>query len=155
MKRVAIKNVNIPLILSFFISIILIIAAIAKFSSPVTAFPDIDYAAATFEIFLAFILITFFSHWEAWGLTAIIFASWGGFAFFWLLWGIPCSCLGSWILLHPGISFTSDALFVGLSVLMMRRLGVRRKMLSGILLFCFPIALIGFIVAHSLYLYYF
>jgi len=129
MRQFVIKNANTSLILSFFVSLMLIIAAIAKISSPVTTFPDIDYAAGIFEIFLAFALITFFSHWEMWALTAIIFASWGGFSFFWLLWGVPCSCLGSWILLHPGISFTSDVLLVALSALMIRRLGARRKIL--------------------------
>lgn len=154
MKHIFVKNVNVPLILSFFISLILIIAAIAKIMSPATAFPDVDYAAGAFEIFLAFILVVFFSHWEVWGLTAMIFASWGGFAFFWLLWGIPCTCLGSWILLHPGISFTLDILFVGLSALMMRQLGVRRKSFLRILCFCLPIALIGFVIANYLNSYY-
>lgn len=89
MKQTLIKATSLPLILSYVIALILIIAAIAKLSSPVTAFPDVDYAAGIFEIILSLALIAFFSRWEMWALMGIVFASWGGFSFFWVLWGCP------------------------------------------------------------------
>lgn len=155
MKKVITKYLNTPLILSFILCLILMGAAIAKLTAPVAAFPDVEYAAAIFEIGLSIALLSFSSHWEMWGVAGIIFASWAGFSLFWLLWGIPCGCLGSLVIWHPGILFGMDIAFISLSIFMLRRLGAQYAQLSKILLFCLPMAILGFILAHSLYSIYF
>lgn len=151
MKQFSIKNTKTPLILSFIISAILIVAAIAKMRAPTAAFPDVSYATSIFEIFFSLILILFFSHWEMWALAAIIFASWAGFSCFWMVFGIPCSCFGSWALLPPGILFTSDMGFVVLSALMASHLGAFKWQISKVLWFCMPMTMLGFVFAQFLY----
>jgi hypothetical protein len=154
MKQIILKYAHSHLILSFILSLILIVAAIGKLSSPVAAFPDVDYAAAVFEVGLALGLIAFSARWEMWALAGIVFASWAGFSLFWMTTGLSCTCLGSWMIVHPGITFASDLAFIGLSGVMVRRLGASFPQLAHVGLFCLPISMIGFIIGYSLYSYY-
>lgn len=155
MKQIILKYAHHHFVLSFILSLILIFAAIGKLTSPVAAFPDVDYAAAVFEVGLAAALIIFSARWEMWALAGIVFASWGGFSLFWITTGLSCTCLGSWMILHPGITFAADLGFIGLSGWMIYRLGASSRQLVHIGLFCLPISMIGFVIGYSLYAYYF
>jgi len=92
-----------------FYSIFLFLAALAKIIYPNESLAAIDRSVGYFEIIWAAVILVFHGKEKVWAGTALVFAAWAGYSSFWLVRGLPCSCIGRVIELPPGGAVVLDA----------------------------------------------
>jgi hypothetical protein len=130
-----------------FISIFLAFAAYGKFFYPSEHMQQIDRWTSYFEI--GFIVLLFIFHLESvmWLIAAPLFASWGGYATYWLCLKMPCGCLGTLIPLPSVFALSLDVLFLVVSCSAALLLGAARSLVYlSVLIGCLS-ALIGYAFA--------
>lgn len=97
------------------IFLILCAAGVIKILYPSEVLKNFYIAVGVFELLLATALLVFSQRGEMWAALALVFAAWGGYAFYSTLFGLPCSCLGSAIILPRGVSFGLNVAILGVS----------------------------------------
>jgi len=127
------------------------IAAYGKWFYPVEMLLWWERGVAIFELFFMVLLWRFRARFLMWLIAGLIFASWGGYASFWYLLKLPCSCMGS--LLHIPTLYTMalDVVFVCVSLVCARTRGasVKSMMIAIILLMGTGVA--GFFIGDQIY----
>jgi hypothetical protein len=113
------------LILTYIIFTILFIAAMFKILFPSPALKVFYLTVSLIELFLGAALLLYFDRWQTWALLTLVFATWGGYAFYTTVWDLPCSCLGSAILLPRGASFGLNLGMLGISCKLLKELPKR------------------------------
>jgi hypothetical protein len=99
------------LIASLVIAVVLVVTAIIKLFYPTEFLEWLQFCVAGGEFVLAVLLLTFHRRLLPWILSLFLFAGWGGYSLFWLIYNLPCSCLGKLYDPPRGISFGVDVLF--------------------------------------------
>jgi len=99
-------------LLSILVSIVLIVTGMIKIIYPIHALSDFFIALGVFEIGLALTLFFFANYWKMWAITALIFASWGGYALYGTIFSLPCACLGSALELPRGMTLGIDLMIL-------------------------------------------
>ncbi len=153
MKQSSIKRCRdriITLLFGFAISVVLLIASFAKLSYPAGALKDFFLAVGIFEGLFAVCLIIFHRKRWIWDTAALVFAAWGGYALFWLLWGLPCACFGKMLQLSPGVSLGIDLVQYGAALCLSYMLGTKPKQIRFLIYFSIFLAIFGFILAYGL-----
>lgn len=130
-----------------FISIFLAVAAYGKFFYPSEHMQQIDRWTSYFEV--SFILALFIFHLESlmWLIAAPLFASWAGYATYWICLKMPCGCLGTLISLPSVYALSLDLLFLVISCSAALFLGAARSLVYLSLLIGCLGALIGYAFA--------
>ncbi len=141
----------ITLFSALFISIFLAIAAFGKFFYPAANLQLLDKATSLFEIVLIACMILFRMRAGFWLLASLVFAGWGGYAFYWCCLKLPCSCMGSMITLPSGYALMLDILFFALSCAMAFFLGARRSVIYLIFLCALLCTLFGYAFAEWIF----
>lgn len=108
---------------------------------------QLDRYTSYFEIAFIGVLCFFHLHSAMWLIAAALFASWGGYATYWLCLKLPCGCVGTLIDLPSLYALSLDAAFFVISCSAALLLGVARSVLYlGVLIGCLC-ALIGYAFA--------
>lgn len=143
---------NFSLLFTCTIGITLLVAATSKLVYPSEYLDSLDRWVSGLEAL--FVLTLFWQRKKKWiWLFAItLFASWAGYALFWLQVKMPCGCLGSVIPIPPSITFSIDILFWLICTYASMLLGASRTTLFGALLLSCLASLVGFACAHLVYL---
>src|SRR5271168_1948048 len=94
-----------------FISLFLGLAAYGKFFYPSVQVEQLDRWTSYFEIAFIAALCLFHLQSGMWLLAAPLFASWGGYAAYWLCLNIPCGCAGTLVDLPSVYALSLDILF--------------------------------------------
>jgi hypothetical protein len=109
-------------ILTYLIAALLCGAAAFKIFYPSPALKTFHLLVSLLELLLAGILLLFSHRWQVWALLTMVFATWGGYAFYTTIFGLPCSCLGSAFILPRGTSLGLNFLLLGISWGWLRKL---------------------------------
>lgn len=130
-------------------SLVLLVAAYGKMFYPTEDLGRLDFGVSVFEVGLVANLILYRRYWQMWTLLALVFATWGGYSFFWYQTELPCSCMGESLDLPNGFSLVINIIFYCMSVGCATMLGAPRMiwwcLLSAIL------ATMGFFIASRIY----
>ncbi len=97
------------------IFLILCSAGIIKIFYPSPVLKNFYIVVGIFELLLAIALVLFSRRGEIWAVLVLVFAAWGGYAFYTTLFGLPCSCLGSALVLPRGVFFCLNLAIFGTS----------------------------------------
>lgn len=103
------------LLLTYIVFAILFIAAMFKILFPSPSLKTFYLAVSLIELFLAAALLLYYDRWQAWAVLVLVCSTWGGFAFYTTVWDLPCSCLGSLIILPRGTSLGINLGMLGVS----------------------------------------
>ncbi len=125
---------------------VLLIAAYAKIISPSEELYVLDYLVSCFEIvFLAFLILYRYQI-QMWLIGTLLFFSWGGYALFWYLAELPCTCMGSAVSIPDGFSLCLDSFFtiVCLSIAFLLGAQMRQLFLTAACGTLFAVAGFGF-----------
>jgi len=133
------------------IAVVLMAAAMGKIFFPPEEIEWFYFSIGMLEIGLIACLLIFFKKWITWILLALIFASWGGYAFFWMSAHLPCSCMGSRVEFPPQFSFYVDVVFWGLTTCMGYLLGASRIIVRMILIASFFLGWGGYELASFVF----
>jgi hypothetical protein len=106
---------NKNLLFSYIIFAILFLTAMLKILYPSPALKPLYLTVSLFELLLAATLLLFFDRWQVWALLILVFATWGGYACYTTIWDLPCSCLGSTLILPRGTSLGFNLGICGVS----------------------------------------
>ncbi len=137
---------------SLFVGLILLIAAFSKLFFPSDLLITFDRLIAIFEVMLVASLVLFHDEWKSWALIAPIFMLWAGYSFFWMLWGLPCGCLGKLVHLPSGLTLSLDILFFITALWLATLLGAGKR-LKLVLLAAVGGVPVGFFIAYGVYRY--
>jgi hypothetical protein len=96
------------------VALILLPAALLKWSHPSIENPLIFMILGGLEAFLALGLLLYHRSWRVWVLLALIVSAWMGFSLYTTIFGLPCSCMGGSFLLPRGMPLgLSGVMFLG------------------------------------------
>ena len=109
------------------ISAILLVAAYGKWFYPAEWLKPLDRVIGIFEFLFVGFLLYARRLYKAWALAAFIFASWGGYAYFWYQLSLPCHCMGELLRIPTGLSLGLDGLFWGIALSFIYGLGGGRR----------------------------
>jgi hypothetical protein len=149
MGQIIIKRYR-PLLFSIVYAVILLVASFAKIRYPPEALKGFFWGVGLFEAALALVLLLYSTRPIMWVFIALIFAIWTGYSFFWLLWGLPCSCFGKMLELPPGGSFVADIVFYTGAIYILNFLKTSLKRIHTLLLISLLMAILGFLIAYGL-----
>lgn len=130
---------------------ILGLAAYGKWFHPIEVLLIWERSIAVFEICFIIFLWRFRRQIRLWVFSALIFASWGGYATFWYQLELPCSCMGTALHIPTLYMISLDLLFVIASVCCAIEQGGSKKQIlivAGLLLIS---AIFGFFLAKQIY----
>lgn len=133
---------KISLLAAILVAVVLIVASCGKLFYPRKELLNLDFTVCLFELMLSAILIVCHRRYEVWLLAAVVFALWGGYALFWDLQELPCSCLGESIEIPQITTLLLDAFFFVVSVVLAGYLGASWKAI-GLLLMLAPLLVLG------------
>lgn len=136
------------------IATVLLIAAIGKFLYPLESMENFERVVSILEFFLLGAVLYFRRHWQLWLLCAAVFSAWGGYALFWYLLELPCSCMGSMVHIPTIFSIIADLAFFSASLILARATGAKRDFLYLSILLGFYFALAGFAFGEGIYHHY-
>lgn len=149
MGQVVIKRYK-HLLFSILFAVVLLFTAFAKITYPNEALTDFFLGVGVFEAVLALALIYYSTRIELWVVAALVFAVWAGYSLFWLIWGLPCECLGQMMELPPGASLVADIAFYGSAIYVLRLLGANLKQIHFLYLFSFFMTILGFLIGYGI-----
>jgi hypothetical protein len=133
------------------ISLVLLVAAYGKWFYPAELLKMWDRGISIFELLFIGLLFYARKSFKLWVIAAFIFASWGGYAYFWYQVNLPCSCMGEMLHIPTKFSLLLDAFFFGLSLLFAYLMGgAKRAVYLGVMLGVFGFGL-GFLCAKGIY----
>ena len=135
-----------------FISIFLAFAAYGKFFYPSIHIEQLDRWTSYFEIAFIVVLFVFRLERVMWLMAAPLFASWGGYAAYWLCLKLPCGCLGTLIQFPSVYALSLDLLFLMVSCGAALLLGATRTLVYLSLLIGCLCALIGYAFADFVFI---
>lgn len=121
------KKKSIHFIFSVVVGLLITVAVVGKLFFPSDRLRSFDYSVSIFELGLLCALIFFSRKWAMWLVLSLVFASWAGYAFFWMHVGQPCGCLGKIVEFPPMFSFAVDIGIWALSLIMSAYLGAKRN----------------------------
>ena len=146
-EKFALYRKHLALATALFISIFLAVAAYGKFFYPAEKLKMLDRGTSIVEVLLIGMLFLFRLHYRLWLILCLLFASWGGYALYWLCLKLPCACAGSLIAFPPTYAFVLDILFFLLSGTWGWVLKASRSALYLTLIASFLSVFIGYIFA--------
>ncbi len=148
-----ISSIKLKISLGFALCIasVLAITAFAKLLYPSEYLKTLDLWIGSFEgVFLAAILL-FRKKWPLWVFSALVFALWSGYAFFWFRVKLPCGCMGSMLNIPTAFSIAVDVLFFSSCIGMGLLLGASRQWIYLSVLLGFILSMAGFAIAEWVY----
>jgi hypothetical protein len=145
------KAERMALILALAIGGILLTAAIGKFFFPTEYLKAFDQWVSAFEVLLLLGILFLRKQTKMWLSAALVFASWGGYAFFWCLVELPCSCMGEMLKVPTGLTIALDLVFFSSCLVVASLLGAMRQVLFLTVLGGLLISLGGFAFGDWIY----
>lgn len=136
------------LVSALLIAGILTITAFAKLFYPSDVLRILDFSTGIFELIFLCVLVIFHRFWQIWAFCACVFSSWGGYALYWAIKGLPCGCMGKLMPLPKEVALGLDSFFALLSLFLVYCLSNKRGRLSKCLFFVIFSALGGFYFAR-------
>ena len=133
------------------LSLLLLIAAYGKLFYPSEGLYILDYIASVCELVLLANLILYCNRWKMWLIASSVFATWGGYSFFWYQVELPCFCMGASLDLPSGLSLIINGLFYALSMTMVYLLKASRQWFCGGICSACLLAIGGFFFAQWVY----
>lgn len=146
------KKKSILFVVSGAIGLLILAAVIGKLFFPSDRLRSFDYSVALFELGLLCALIFFSRKWSLWLALSLVFASWAGYAFFWMQVGKPCGCLGKMIEFPAVLSFSIDVAIWALSLMMSGALGAKGKTLFWAIVAAFFAGPCGYFMGRFVWL---
>ncbi len=132
---------------SLAISLLLLLAAIAKWVSPSGLPNHLDQYAAIVETIVAILLLFFRRHKVVWWLVLQMFALWLGYSLYWYITNQPCNCFGDVLELSAGITVGIDLCVIGISLWNLMYLGMALKKIVFNLVLATFLSIAGYLVA--------
>ena len=145
------KIKGVSLLLLMLLSGVILMAAYGKMFFPSEDLYLLDFSVSLFEIGFLVFLILYRNRIEMWLIASMVFSCWGGYALFWYLVELPCSCMGAYITIPDGFSLSMDALFYVISLCMAFVLGARKQLMLLSLLNAVLFTAGGFAFAKWIY----
>ena len=139
---------KISLCFAFLIAGIFLFAAVGKIFFPRENLKIFEISVGVFETLVVFLLFLYYKRWETWLLVALLFASWAGYAFFWMHAKLPCSCMGTMVEFPASFTFALDCFFWGASMGLSHFLGANSKKIRMALIVSPAAGIGGYFIAH-------
>jgi hypothetical protein len=148
-------NKKIRLVLTIIIAFILSLSLVFKFFYPIPAFRNFYIFISLFELTMVILLLAFYTRWFAWAGLACVFSLWGGYSLYTTIFGLPCSCMGSELMLPRGLSFALNILLTGASWFVLKGYTLDRQTIRKYMILCPFLFVVGFLSASIIYKVYF
>lgn len=139
----AIKK-NLPTIFALAVACLLGVAAYGKYFYPAESLEPVECWVSLFEAILLLAILAFRNHARLWLFAAVIFGGWCGYAIFWYLVELPCSCMGEMLKIPTGLSLSLDIVLVAVSLLLARHLKAAGKAIYFSFLAVLMASLVGY-----------
>ena len=117
------------LIVAIVIGLVLLVTACGKLFYPAPSLILLDRVVGGLELVLIFFLLAYRHSKRMWGIAALVFATWGGYAGFWACVKLPCGCMGELVHIPSGWSLAVDGVFVGASLWLVGALKTPQRVL--------------------------
>ena len=144
----------ISFISGFLISVILLVAAIAKILRPWDLLVLIDRGGAVFEIFFAIALLLFNQRAWMWLFSSVVFANWAGYSLFWTIQELPCTCMGTLVEVPRGFFLGLGLIFFVSSILLAYFHSWNKQEITWFLLFSLVFGVFGYFFGKWAYIEY-
>ncbi len=144
-------RVKISLGLALCIAAVLAVTAYAKLLYPAEYLKTIDLWIGIFEGVLLAAILLFRKKWPLWMMASLVFALWGGYAFFWFCVQLPCGCMGAMLNIPSAFSIAVDVLFFSTCLGMSFLLGASRQWVYLNILLGLLFSMAGFAIAERVY----
>ncbi len=129
----------------------LLVSLYGKLTFPTEQLVKLDFWVSIFEMCLIGHLLYFRKNWKMWLILAMVFSSWGGYAYFWYSLNKPCHCLGTMIEIPNGVSLSVDVVFFIASLTTSFLLGAKKQWLYISLVLSCLLSFLGFMFANWVY----
>lgn len=133
------------------ISAIVLIAAYGKMFHPVETLKGWDRSVAAFEVLFVLGLWKFRNLSSYWILSSLLFASFGGYAYFWYSLELPCSCMGEFLKIPSLTTLSIDASLCVTSLAIAFLLRASMQIFSLTTITLAPLGAMGFFLAQFIY----
>jgi len=148
-QRVVVERIT--LLLALIIGLILAIAAWGKFFHPAESVQTLDQWISGFEVLFLLAIIFFRKQGTLWTVSAVVFASWFGYALYWYFLQLPCSCMGEMLDIPTVFSISLDLLFFISSLIAAYLLKIQLRWIYMSVLSGFMAGLVGYAFADWVY----